>query len=93
MRVKYWIARDFLTAARLHVYAAGRRAGLAGGHASDAIDMTSRQPLISPSARNEVSKATTLRAAVERGSDGGQNGGAQCNILRRLGPIWVNSSL
>ena len=38
-----------LTAARLHCYAARCRAGLASGHATNAIDVTNRHPLMKPS--------------------------------------------
>src|SRR3984893_508190 len=41
--------RRCLTAARFHSYATRRCAGLASGHATNAIDVTSSHPLMKPS--------------------------------------------
>jgi hypothetical protein len=81
------------SAARLHSYADRRCAGLASGHATNAIDVTSppshKALLTTLRTYARGSERYHTRANLERGLDWAQGTKAQCAILRRLCPSWV----
>jgi hypothetical protein len=80
-------------AARLHSYAARRRADLTGGHATNAIDVASGQPLISPPTtlrtKPRAAKGTTP-APTLRGAWTGVRG-RECNAIFCVANVRVGS--
>ena len=82
-----------LPAACLHCYATRRRVGLASGHATNAIDVTTGHPLIKPSydAQDHArgSERYHTSEGIERGLDRVRARARNAPILLPLGPRWV----